>query len=43
VLPARVGAAIHKINTAINTGMFLTSGPQWSMVNSGMKIAAVSV
>lgn len=33
----------HKVIAAISTGRFLTSGPQWSIINSGMCTAAVKV
>jgi hypothetical protein len=43
-MPAQAtGRAIHNTSTAISTGRFFTSGPQWSMVSSGMLSAAVTV
>jgi hypothetical protein len=37
------GEASHSSTMSASTGRFFTSGPQWSMVSSGMFSAAVMV
>ena len=39
----RDACASQSTSTVASTGRFLTSGPQWSMVSSGMWIAAIVV